>query len=155
MDRLACKEVKSRQQRIRMTFVMWRLLFRTSESEGSDNAHLKRVLLQVLFVYILAFLADGVLTNHFQNCFCSPRLLGERTRMIIIAVVKLHDWPSQCSSYSHCRIFSGRLLLRCRPIVYMALFAVIVRIINLDFARTSFKNPIALGPSISLYLSFT
>ena len=43
----------------------------------------------VLFVYILAFLADGVLTNHFSKLFLFSGY-SLTPRMIIIAVVMLN-----------------------------------------------------------------
>lgn len=109
----------------------------------------------VLFVYILAFLVDGVLTNHFSKLFLfSGYSLTPRT--IIIAVVMLNFmidhksmfWFTVIAGFLMDSYYSGILG------VYMALFAVIVRIIRLVRSNI-LQNPFTLGLALVFFLSFT
>ena len=106
----------------------------------------------VLFVYILAFLADGVLTNHFSKLFLFSGY-SLTPRMIIIAVVLLNFMIDQKSMFWFTVVagflvdsyYSGVLG------VYMALFAVIVRIINFGSPKHPSKS-IYIRASISVLL---
>ncbi len=134
------------------------VVIRTSESEGAIMRISKRVY-WVLFVYILA-LSRWSVNESFQ--FFSGYSLAP-PRMIIIAVVMLNFmidhksmfWFTVVAGFLVDSYYSGVLG------VYMALFAVIVRIIRLVRSNI-LQNPFTLGlvfflasPEVSVYFVYT
>ena len=105
----------------------------------------------VLFVFILAFLVDGVLTNHFSTLFLRSGY-SLTPRIIVIAVVLLNFmidhkamfWFSVIAGFLVDSYYAGILG------IYMGIFAVIVRVIRL--VRTNIlQNPFTLGLALVFF----
>lgn len=109
----------------------------------------------VLIIFIISFLVDGVLTNHFPTLFLRSGY-SLTPRIVVIAVVMLNFmidnksmfWFSIIAGFFVDSYYSGILG------VYMGLFAIIVRIIRLVRSNI-LQNPFTLGLAIVCFLSFT